>query len=80
MALTPEQLKNVLTEVLRDEMPSQLQPLKDDLADVKGALGELAAKVDSYLGQEWNAHLHDTHPRLIARVDAIEKKLGITAA
>lgn len=40
----------------------------------------LAHKVNSYLTQEWNVHLHNDHPSLEQRLTAIERKLGIKAA
>ena len=41
------------------------------------SVDDLASKVKSYLGQEWNVHIHDSHPRLEKRIKVIERKLGI---
>jgi len=41
------------------------------------SVDDLASKVKSYLGQEWNVHIHGSHPRLEKRIKVVERKLGI---
>ena len=41
------------------------------------SVNDLASKVKSYLGQEWNVHIHGSHPRLEKRIKVVERKLGI---
>lgn len=50
------------------------------LNDLTTATDALAQKLDSYLTKEWTVHRHHEHPRLVARIRSIERKLGIKAS
>ena len=80
MTITPKQFESILKSVLADELPKHLKPLEDKIVNLSGDVGELSAKLDSYISKEWNVHIHDAHPRLEKRLKAIEQKVGIKAA
>jgi len=78
MNINEEQFVNTLKRVVKDEVDY----IKDNMAtrkqveDLNESVDDLAKKVDSYLNDEWSAHLHDTHPRLENRLSQIERKLN----
>jgi hypothetical protein len=79
MTLTPKQLEEILQRVVVERIESRMAT-KEQLDELTASVENLAHKVQSYLDEEWHVHLHDAHARLDARLERVEKKLGLENA
>lgn len=80
MDITPKQFEAILKQVLADELPKHLQPLKKDIANLSGDVAELSATLRSYLHQEWNVHIRAAHPGIEKRLTRLERQAGLKPA
>ena len=76
MTLAPKQFEEILERVVVQRIESKMAT-KAQVDALTASVENLAHKVQSYLDEQWNFHLHDAHPRLEARVERLEKKLGL---
>ena len=77
MDITAKQLERILEQVVADALDRKLKPLEDKMVGLTGATAELSATIQSYLRQEWQVHIHATHPRLEGRLARLERKVGL---
>jgi len=75
MTITPEQLEEMLYEIVREE--TRRLATKQAVGALSNAVDGLAHRVASSLDEEWIVHQRSVHESLEQRLRAVEKKLGI---
>lgn len=77
MTITPEQLEELLYEIVREE--TRRLATKQAVGALSNAVDALARRLASFLDNEWIVHERSLHDSLEKRLKAVEKKLGINS-
>lgn len=80
--LTAKQFATIVQKVVREENQHLItrEEFSESHDTLTTAVDKLTKMVESYLKQEWNVHIHASHPRLESRITALERKVGIKTA